>query len=298
LQIRHRRFDSDRSLFLFSVLLDGRLAASTHWAPAIVRPSLLQDVFAADTWHHDLNSALIDSGREFLLTARQRSRRYPARLLRYFIPFHWIGREAARRGRALRVCEIGIAHGLMLNYMLHGLEHLHVDPAQVIARWIGVDVHLLHDHLGKLPYDQLIEADLEADIEKIDLDCDVCILLHVLEHLLEPEKAIAEITARLPPGALLIAGFPAHPHVVIQHRERRLRARTNENGHVSALSLRRFNAAARANGCTIEVMQGGYFLRSSGSFLEDRRWWQRFNLAWGRLVPGWLTEAYIAARRR
>jgi hypothetical protein len=33
-------------------------------------------------------------------------------------------------------------------------------------------------------------------------------------------------------------------------------------------------------------------------FLEDQRWWQQFNLTWGRLVPGWFGEVYIAARKR
>lgn len=272
--------------------------------PYVARPVIatqtpaLRDVFASDVWHHDLNSALIASDREFRLTARQRSRRYPTRLLRYFIPFHWIGREAARRQRPLKVCEIGIAHGLMLNYMLHGFEQLHVDPRQVIDRWVGVDVELLHDYLDKLPYDQLIKANVETDVASLDLDCDVCIMLHVLEHLFDPEKTIAEVTARLPSGALFIVGFPAHPHFIIPYREPHLRAHTNENGHVSALSARRFNEAAIANGCTIEEARSAYFLRASGLFLEDSRWWQRFNLAWGRMFPGWLGEVYIAARKR
>jgi hypothetical protein len=267
--------------------------------PAIDSPPPdLRNIFAKDLWHHDLNSTLIASGREFRLTARQRSRRYPTRLLRYFIPFHWIGREAARRQRPLTVCEIGIAHGLMLNYMLHGFEQLHVDPAQVIARWTGVDVKLLHEYLDKLPYDQLIEANVETDVASLDLGCDVCIMLHVLEHLFDPEKTIAEVTARLPSGALFIVGFPAHPHFIIPYREPHLRAHTNDNGHVSALSARRFNKAAIANDCTIEEARSAYFLRASGLFLEDQRWWQKFNMAWGGMFPGWLGEVYIAARKR
>jgi hypothetical protein len=256
------------------------------------------DAFAPDAWHHDINAAIVDGDRGFRLTRRQRSRRYPTRLLRYFIPFHWLGREAARRQRPLKVCEIGIAHGLMLRYVMQGCEQVGVSYDDLIGHWTGVDIKLLHEHLSKLPYDELIEANFETDVAKLPADADVYVLLHVLEHLYEPEKAIEQLVSRLPSGALLLVGFPAHLHATIPLREPHLRAHTNANGHVSALSAKRFNDAARANGCDIEETRSAFFLRASGMFLEDQRWWQQFNLAWGRLVPGWLGEVYIAARKR
>jgi 2-polyprenyl-3-methyl-5-hydroxy-6-metoxy-1,4-benzoquinol methylase len=254
--------------------------------------------FAPGRWHHDINAAIVDRHTDFLLTRRQRSRRYPSRLLRYFIPFHWIGREAVARERPVRVCEIGIAHGLMLRYMLHGFKHLGISRGDVIDRWVGVDMELLHEHLDPLPYDELIEANAETDLDRVDLDCDVCVLLHVLEHLYEPERMIERLVSRLPSGTVLIAGFPAHPHAVIPYREPHLRAHTNANGHVSALSTRRFVEAARANGCDVVESRSAFFMRASGMFLEDSRTWQRFNMAWGGTFPGWLGEAYIAVRKR
>lgn len=267
-------------------------------ATLVSSPAAVHEAFAAGRWHHDINAAIVDEHTDFLLTERQRSRRYPSRLLRYFIPFHWIGREAAQRGRPVRVCEIGIAHGLMLRYMLHGFEHLGLAREEVIGRWVGVDMELLHDHLDPLPYDELIEANAETDLDRVDLDCDVCVLLHVLEHLYEPEKMIERLVSRLPSGTVLIAGFPAHPHLVIPYREPYLRAHTNANGHVSALSTRRFVEAARDNDCEVVESRSAFFMRASGLFLEDSRAWQRFNMAWGGAFPGWLGEAYIAVRKR
>ena len=253
-------------------------------------------VFSKSGWHHDINTQIVKDP-HFRLSTRQRSRQYPARLLRYFIPFHWLGRESMRRGRPLKICEIGIAHGLMLRYMQSGLGHLGLNPANVFDKWTGVDIKLLNDDLVKLPYDELIEANFESEPEKIPSDCDAYVMLHVLEHLYDPEKAIQSLVSRVPSGAALIVGFPSHLHPFIPLREPRLRSHTNSNGHVSALSVRRFNVAARRSGCDIEEARGAFFLRASGMFLEDYRWWQQFNLAWGRLVPGWFGEVYIVARK-
>lgn len=258
----------------------------------------LAEAFSGKVWHHDINRAIVEQDPQFALTARQRTRRYPARLLRYFVPFHWIGREAVRRGRPLRVCEIGIAWGAMPRFVRHGLKTRGIEFSDAIERWTGVDVKLLDDQLAGLPYDELIEANLETDIEKIPTDCDVCILLHVLEHLYEPDAAIRQLFSRFKPDTLIIAGFPCHPHFAVPIRDPYLKKYTKANGHVSAMSNPRFAKAARAAGCTIEEVRGGYFMRASGRFLEDQLWWQKFNVAWGRLFPSWPTESFIAARKQ
>ena len=254
--------------------------------------------FSNDIMHHDINSKIVESGRPFdTLSDRQRSRRYPSRLLRYFVPFHWLGREAVRQARPLKVCEIGIGSGSMLRYLTYGLDMLDIPYSDVIERWVGVDVKLRHDCLDNLPYDDLVQADLENDVAKIPVDCDVCILLHVIEHLRRPEDAIETLFKRLPKDCLLIVGFPQHPHFALRMREPYIRAYTKSNGHVSAISNRRFNNAALANGCAIEEVRGAYFLRASGLFLENYRWWQKFNLAWGRMFSSWPGESFIAARK-
>ena len=253
--------------------------------------------FPGNVLHHDINSKLIESDRFFSLSDRQMSRRYPSRLLRYFVPFHWLGREAVRRGRPLRVCEIGIGDGSMNRYLTYGLDVLNIPYSDVIARWVGVDVKLKHKRLGQLPYDDLVHADLERDVDKIPTSCDVCILLHVLEHLYRPEASMEKLFSRLDKNTLVIVGFPCHPHFAVSMREPHLRAHTKANGHVSAMSNRRFKKAARANGCEIEEVRGAYCLRASGIFLEDYRWWQKFNLAWGSLFPSWPGESFIAARK-
>ncbi len=213
------------------------------------------------------------------------------------IPFHWIGREAKRLGRPIRVCEIGIAHGLMLKYMLHGLDHLGIAKQEIVDRWWGVDMHLMPEYLSELPYDTLVEANIEQNLERVNLECDVCVLLHVLEHLKQPELVLQNILRRLPTGALLVVGFPNHIHSTIGSREVYLRSHTNENGHVSALSARRFTQVALNHGCEVVDMRSAFFLRSSGSLFEDSQLWQRFNLAWGSLLPGWPGEFYAVIRK-
>ncbi len=224
----------------------------------------LTEAFSGKVWYHDINRVIVEQDRDFALTARQRSRRYPARLLRYFVPFHWLGREAAHRGRPLRVCEIGIAGGPMPRFTALGLRALGLEFSDVIERWIGVDIELLHEQLAELSYDELIEADVEKDADNIPADCDVYILLHVLEHLHSPEAVIGQLFPRLRPNAMVIAGFPTHPHLAVPFWNWYLRTHTKPNGHVSAMSNRRFTKAARTAGCTIEDVRAGYFMRASG----------------------------------
>ena len=76
---------------------------------------------------------------------RQMVRRYPSRLLRYFVPFHWLVREAVRRARPLSVCEIGISSGSMHRYLAYGLDMLDIPYSDVIARWVNwYKKHLRH----------------------------------------------------------------------------------------------------------------------------------------------------------
>ncbi|MBN1908662.1 MAG: methyltransferase domain-containing protein [Pirellulales bacterium] len=260
------------------------------------RQTDLQQVFSSRLWHHDVSRRVVETDPDFGITQREQSRKYPSRLIRYFVPFHWLGREAVRRGRPLRVCEIGIAGGMMPRYLEHGLKMLGLEFSDVIQRWVGVDIKLRRERLAEMPYDELVEANLETDVDRIPADCDVCILLHVLEHLHDPDAALEKLLGQFKPGTLLIAGFPCHPHFAIPFRQPYLRRFTKGNGHVSAMSNPRFIKTVRAQGCTMEAVVGGYFLRASGLFLEDHAWWQRFNLAWGRWFPAWPGESFLAAR--
>jgi hypothetical protein len=53
-----------------------------------------------------------------------------------------------------------------------------------------------------------------------------------------------------------------------------------------------------AAGCTTEFMSGAFFLRSSGSLLENCAAWIRFNLWWGGKFPSWPGEIYWLMRKR
>jgi hypothetical protein len=54
--------------------------------------------------------------------------------------------------------------------------------------------------------------------------------------------------------------------------------------------------AAQA-GLKVEFMSGAFLMRSKGSSLENSAAWMRFNIAWGRLFPGWPGEIYWLMRK-
>jgi hypothetical protein len=43
---------------------------------------------------------------------------------------------------------------------------------------------------------------------------------------------------------------------------------------------------------TNQALTGAFFLRASGLFLENYRWWFRLNLSLASTFPGWPGEVY------
>jgi SAM-dependent methyltransferase len=215
---------------------------------------------------------------------------YPIRLVRYWFMYHFL-REEAARNEALDICEIGVDTGQMLGFMHAGGE------IKSLASWDAVDCLIRRDILERAGYKHFYEVDLESGEFKLDKQYNVMILLHVLEHLFEPEVLIQKIVPHLKPGGMLIGGFPSLPDGLRATREQKIRSKARKFGHVSVFSPKRVRIMAEENGLEVEFLTGAFFMRKKGFFLENTKWWFRFNLWFGSLFPSWPGEIYWILRK-
>jgi SAM-dependent methyltransferase len=216
--------------------------------------------------------------------------RYPFKMLRYWFMYHMIREESERLGRSLNVAEIGIDKGQML-YFMRDAEF------SGIQSWAGIDIEITPE-AQKAGYTELIQADVESQDFFLRKKCDVIILLHVLEHLYEPEIFFEKMVSGLTPGGIIIGGFPVMPHFLIRYWQKRLRIILGENGHVSAFSPQRLRKMANDFRLNLEFLSGAFICRKSGSMLEQSRLWMRFNLLYGALFFKSLgSEAYWLMRK-
>jgi SAM-dependent methyltransferase len=238
---------------------------------------------------------------EFGITARAAARRLPFRLLRYWFVDRLLREEALRRGRRLRVLEAGVHRGQMKAF---------VDGAGAVEghspylAWDAVDCALEVARLRDLGYGQLHQADLEDAAELRNLEAaigdasyDVIIVLHLLEHLHEPERVLGSLSRALSPRGVVVGGFPVLPGWLAPIRERQLRRSAMPFGHVSAFSPGRLERMANACGFKTDFQAGAFGLRASGSRLEDSVLWLRANLLFGAVFPAWPGELYWRIRR-
>lgn len=221
---------------------------------------------------------------------------YPIMMVRYWFIYHFLREESQKRG-ALNVCEIGVDVGQMLGFLKAAAE---LGGGKVeLASWDAVDALIREDILGRVGYNKFYQVDLESPEFALsdDKQYDVMILLHVLEHLFKPEELVAKIVPHLKPGGMLIGGLPSTPKGFAQAREDKIRATARKFGHVSVFSPERVREMAEKNGLEVEFLSGAFFMRKKGFFLENYKWWLRFNLWFGAKFPGWPGETYWILRK-
>lgn len=229
--------------------------------------------------------------KRFGIPAEAKNVRYPIRLLRYWFGYHLLRRESERAGRPLDVAEIGVHTGQMLEFVRSA-------PAPPeCASWTAVDAVMLTEKLKKAGYSEFFEANLEDPQFRLPREYDTAVLLHILEHLFEPEEALAKVARFIRPGGALIGGFPVIPSFLVAGRQRQVRKTAAPMGHVSVFSPARVRRMARHCGLEVEFLSGAFFLRSKGSPLENSPLWIRFNLWWGARFPGWPGEIYWLMRK-
>lgn len=225
-------------------------------------------------------------------------RKFPTRLLRYWFAGHLLNAESRRHQRPLSVCEVGIDTGQMRSYTNSARAPKDSPSGEdTCSSWVGVDWRIQPGSLAGLGYTQLIEADIARSNDWQAPHHDAIVLLHVLEHLREPESVVTTMARKMKAGSILIGGFPSVPNWCVRWRESYIRRHPGANGHASVFSPARVKAMARTAGLHLEFLTGAFFLRAAGFLLEDFPWWLRFNLLFGGLFPAWPGEIYWMMRK-
>lgn len=223
---------------------------------------------------------------------------YPIRALRYWFMNHLIHKEFSGHGFPLDICEVGVGNGSMLEYVKTSEGKSKGRSLPRLARsWDAVSLNMDLPRLKALGYSRCLEKDIEEPELLLVQQYDLIILLHVLEHLNDPEEAVVKLLPFLKEGGMIIGGHPGLPTVLCGYQERRIRRTAQRNGHVSVFCPKRVTRMAHANGLTLDLLTGAYLLRKTGSFLENFRWWCRLNLVFGALFPALGGELYWMMRK-
>lgn len=217
-------------------------------------------------------------------------RRFPVRLLRYW----WVGQalaaESRRRGRKLRVLDLGCERGWLRLFT----------PAGSVAEWVGADWSPRPTE--EIGYDRAVSANFDQLLPFESGAFDAVVSLHVFEHLPRPGSTISEVSRLLKKDGVFLAATPTMPEPFAKWRERYYRrafhsGRVTPGGHINSMSPRRWHRLLYEVGLSVEFLTGSHAVRWSGNMLEDRRWWIRLNQIWGAMFPALGSECCLQARR-
>lgn len=234
------------------------------------------------------------------LSRRQTSTRYSTRLLRYAIPLVWLQGLRQELNRPLRILEIGTGSGQMKRF---------IDAATPPSRptiydvWDGFDISPQEAHLARAGYGkvEVFDADVYTtapELPRAFPGYDAVLLLHVLEHLKDPEAFLRRISPTFDSGCTLIGGVPATPHCLLPARQARLRQKYLPGGHWCQFSSTRVADLLSSSGWSSPEITGAFLLRRSGSSLENSAAWMRWNLALAHRWPWWPGEVYFRATKK
>jgi SAM-dependent methyltransferase len=235
---------------------------------------------------------------EFGMSPRARRRTYPLRAMRYWFMAQLLRREAARLGRPLAVLEVGVDTGQMLSFLGGAAVETRNPLPACVGRWDAITLKPDVARLKRLGYGQVHDHDVHVDPLPVDGRYDAVIVLHVLEHLHDPDGCLSRMADRLSDGGVVIGGYPVVPELARAFRQWQLRNGASRHGHCSKFSPARTRRLAKAAGLDVDWLSGAFFLRSKGSILESSKLWTRLNLAFGSLFTAWPGELYFQLRKR
>jgi hypothetical protein len=151
-------------------------------------------------WHNDA----------YWINERAKQQRYSFRMLRYWYMAELLLAERKRLGRPLAVLEVGVDRGQMKAF-IDGIPSQ--DPGTPLyASWNAADVKPQQEALIAAGYAgcSTLNLDDASSLAKFSAahtkKYDVVILLHVLEHLHHPERAVTFISATLQDGGIALGG--------------------------------------------------------------------------------------------
>lgn len=218
--------------------------------------------------------------------------RYPIRMLRYWWAAAALASEARRRGRPLRVVDLGSGKGWLKAFT----------PPGCVEEWIGVDWEPRRAALDKAGYHRVVEANFDEKLPLETASVDAVVALHVFEHLPRPGFTISEVSRILRTGGTFFGGAPTMPGPMAALREKWFRRRFRQGkirpgGHVNSLAPGRWKRLAYEVGLETELVTGSHALRATGAGLENCSWWIRLNQFWGACFPALGSECFMLARR-
>lgn len=255
-------------------------------------------------WRWSLDSLINNSAwqqDDYWITERAKHRRYSFRMLRYWYMERLMQETREQVGRPLRVLEIGVDRGQMKAF-IDGTPRS-ADAAPLYSTWDAADVKPQTEALNRAGYGECLALNLDDGdslaefVSRTRGQYDVIVLLHVLEHLTQPERAVTFLSGSLAGDGRILGGFPVLPSGIARIRERQIRKTAQPFGHVSAFSPRRVRKMAERAGMVTDYASGAFALRASGSALENSEWWLRANVAFGAVFPGWPGEIYFQLRK-
>ncbi len=260
-----------------------RPSAAVHWT--------LDSLTNNRAWQQD----------DYWINERAKHRRFSFRMLRYWYMERLLREARAQLGRPLRVLEIGVDRGQMKAFVDGAPAD--ADSPALYSAWDAADVKPQTEALARAGYRDCLELNLDDGdslaefVSRTRVQYDVIVLLHVLEHLTQPERAVTFLSGSLTSNGRIIGGFPVLPSGIARIRERQIRKTAQPFGHVSAFSPRRVRKMAERAGMLMDYASGAFALRASGSALENSEWWLRANVAFGAAFPGWPGEIYFQLRK-
>ncbi len=235
-------------------------------------------------------------GRAAGLSKKQASTKFPTRMSRYLIPYAWLMQQREKLGRPLRICEIGVGSGQMKKFVDFLFSNTESSGA-LYEKWDGFDIALRREELLAAKYDHIEDFNADGEFPQQFPNYDVVLLLHVLEHLKNPEASVQRLVSTFTPGTLLIGGVPSAPEPLARKREICLRKKYLVGGHWCKFSANRVEKLLQTCKLQEPEVTGAFALRWSGFFLENHRWWLEKNLVFAHLLPWWPGEVYFQGSR-